>query len=93
MSPLLDVVGKANLRGLPGATLITAQIDPLMSEGASLAEKLKSAGSQVNYQHFNGVTHEFFGMDAVVAKAGQAQDIAASDLKKAFAAKLTEKAP
>lgn len=92
MNPMLDIIGKADLKGLPSATLITAQIDPLMSEGVTLAEKLKAAGSLVNYQHFSGVTHEFFGMNAVVAKAGQAQEIAAADLKKAFAAKMTEKA-
>ena len=33
---------------------------------------------------YKGVTHEFFGMDAVVAEAAQAQDVAARDLKAAF---------
>jgi hypothetical protein len=31
-----------------------------------------------------GVTHEFFGMDAVVAKAREAQDFAVSQLEKGF---------
>ena len=42
-----------------------------------------SRGS-VNYQLYTGVTHEFFGTSAIVAKAGQAQDLAASQLRAAF---------
>jgi acetyl esterase len=88
-NPMLDIVGKANFKGLPDATVITAEIDPLMSEGKSLADKLKAAGSQVTYQNFEGVTHEFFGMDAVVADAAKAQDLAARDLKEAFGVRST----
>ena len=88
-NPMLDIVGKANFKNLPDATVITAEIDPLMSEGKALADKLKAAGSQVTYQNFDGVTHEFFGMDAVVADAAKAQDLAARDLKEAFGARST----
>jgi acetyl esterase/lipase len=52
--PRLDVVGKANLKDLPDATVITAEIDPLMSEGRMLAQKLRQAGSEVKYQNFDG---------------------------------------
>lgn len=88
-SPMLDLVGKANLKDLPPATVITAEIDPLMSEGKTLADKLKAAGSAVKYQNYEGATHEFFGMDAVVKDADRAQDLAAKDLKEAFSAKAT----
>jgi acetyl esterase len=88
-NPMLDIVGKANFKNLPDATVITAEIDPLMSEGKALADKLKAAGSQVTYQNFDGVTHEFFGMDAAVADAAKAQDLAARDLKEAFGARST----
>ena len=83
--PRLDLVGKADLKGLPDATVITAEIDPLTSEGKVLADKLKAGGSDVTYKHFDGVTHEFFGMDAVVADAAKAQDLAAKELREAFA--------
>ncbi len=83
-SPMLDLVGKADLRNLPGATVITAEIDPLMSEGRALADKLRQAGSSVRYHNYSGVTHEFFGMDAVVRDADRAQDYAARNLVDAF---------
>ena len=83
-SPMLDLVGKANLEDLPDATVITAEIDPLLSEGLMLADKLRQAGSHVTYKSFAGVTHEFFGMDAVLDTAIAAQEVAARDLKGAF---------
>ena len=87
--PRLDVVGKADLKNLPDATVITAEIDPLMSEGKQLADKLKAAGSQVTYQANEGVTHEFFGMAAVLDDAVRAQETAARELKQAFSGATT----
>jgi acetyl esterase len=42
-SPMIDLV-HADLSGLPSATVITAQIDPLRSEGKELADRLEDAG-------------------------------------------------
>ncbi len=83
--PRLDVVGKADLKGLPPATVITAEIDPLRSEGKALADKLKSAGVDVTYRDYEGVAHEFFGMAAVVDDAEKAQAFAGKELKEALA--------
>jgi acetyl esterase len=83
--PRLDIVGKADLKDLPDATIITAEIDPLMSEGRTLAQKLRQAGSEVKYQNFDGAAHEFFGMAAAVKDAERAQDLAARELRDAFA--------
>lgn len=38
--PRLDIVGKADLKGLPPTTVVTDEIDPLRSEGQMLADKL-----------------------------------------------------
>ena len=75
-----------SLKGLPPATIVAAEIDPLLSEGKTYAERLKQDGVTVSYQEYKGVTHEFFGMGAVVKKAKDAQQFAADALKKAFAA-------
>ncbi|HUP14368.1 MAG TPA: alpha/beta hydrolase [Niastella sp.] len=74
----------ANLKSMPPTTIIGAEYDPLRSEGQLLSEKLKAAGVSTTYQLYKGVTHEFFGMAAVVPEAKQAQELAVADLKKAF---------
>ena len=75
---------RANLRGLPPTTIITAQIDPLRSDGMELAAALRTAGVRVDAMNYDGVTHEFFGMGAVVDKAKQAEDYASAALRRAF---------
>ena len=74
----------AQEQNLPPTTVITAQIDPLQSEGIALAQKLKDAGVQVDHKDYAGVTHEFFGMGVVVAKARQASDAAVANAKQAL---------
>lgn len=73
-----------SLKGLPPATVITAEIDPLLSEGKAYADRLRAEGVPVSYRHYDGVTHEFFGMGAVVPIAKDAEQFAASELKKSF---------
>lgn len=82
--PRINIVEKANLSGLPSTTVICAEIDPLRTEGELLAEKLEQAGVDVRHKTFNGSTHEFFGMAAVVPDAAAAQTFAAHELKRAF---------
>ena len=85
-NPRLNLV-KANLRGLPPTTIINAQIDPLRSDGETLAAAMRAAGDKVEQRTFPGVTHEFFGMGMVVRGAQDANMLAISRLKAAFAAK------
>ncbi len=80
----LDNISAAKLAGLPPATVITDQIDPLRDEGKAWADKLQKAGVTVRYRNYEGVTHEFFGMGAVVDKAKDAEQFAADGLKSAF---------
>ncbi len=82
-NPLISLVS-ADLKGLPPTTIITAEYDPLLSDGELLAQKLKEAGVTVNLKNYNGVTHEFFGMATVVPAAKDAQAFAASELKNFF---------
>ena len=82
-NPIISIVN-ANLKGLPSTTIIQAEIDPLQSEGKLLAEKLKAANVKVDLKKYEGVTHEFFGMAAVVPQAKDAQAYAAKNLKSSF---------
>lgn len=81
--PRISLVA-AKLDNLPSTTIIGAEIDPLQSEGKLLEQKLKEAGVSVTYKLYNGVTHEFFGTAALVPDAKDAQELAASEFKKAF---------
>ena len=82
--PKVALLQAKTLKGLPSATIITAQIDPLRSEGEELAKKLKADGVEVAYKNYEAVTHEFFGMGAVLKESRDATQFAAGELKKAF---------
>jgi len=86
MDPRLNLV-KADLRGLPPATIVNAQIDPLRSDGETLAQMMRAAGDTVEQRTFPGVTHEFFGMAKVVRGAANANDYAVQRLQAAFSAR------
>jgi acetyl esterase len=81
--PVFSIL-QADMEGLPPATVITADIDPLRSEGQAYAQSLAAAGVPVDYKNYKGVTHEFFGMGAVLLEARQAVDQAATGLRAAF---------
>jgi acetyl esterase len=71
----------AKLIGLPETTIINAEIDPLLSDGEALAKKLKEAEVSVKQKTYGGVTHEFFGMGAVVGDAKDAMELACERLR------------
>lgn len=86
--PRINLVA-ADLSGLPPTTIINAQIDPLRSDGEELADRLRAAGVKVEQRTYPGVTHEFFGMAAVLDEARDAQIIAGNALTAAFGAAAT----
>lgn len=73
--PRINLV-RADLRGLPPTTIVNAQIDPLRSDGETLAAAMRAAGAQVEQRTFPGVTHEFFGSGKVVRGAYDAETYA-----------------
>ncbi len=73
-----------DLTGLPTATIILAEIDPLCSEGETYATKLMAAGVMVHVKKFEGVTHEFFGMVGIVDEAAEAVAMVCKNLKTYF---------
>jgi acetyl esterase len=81
--PLISLVS-ADLSGLPPTTIINAEIDPLRYEGGVLAERMMAAGVHVERRVYEGVTHEFFGMNILLEEAEHAQQFAASRLRTAF---------
>jgi acetyl esterase len=83
-NPYVSPLRAASLSGLPPALVITAEVDPLRSEGEAYAMRLREAGVPVVHKHYTGVMHEFFSMPAVIDKAKEAVNDAAKALKQAF---------
>lgn len=81
--PRINLVD-ARLTGLPSTTIINAEIDPLRSGAELLADKLRAAEVPVEEKTYGGVTHEFFGMGAVVSDAKDAMKLACDRLQASF---------
>lgn len=90
--PRINLVDRADLSGLPPATIILAEIDPLRSEGEDLAHALNLAGNWVDVTTYDGVTHEFFGLGEIVNKAMFAQSQVVINLLAAFTPRPGERA-
>ena len=65
-----------DLRGLPPALILTAQYDPLRSEGQAYGDRLRAAGVAVTAHCLEGMIHLYLGPDAPV--------IVAAELRRSF---------
>jgi len=68
--------------GLAPAIIITAQYDPLLSDGENYLAALKNAGVSVSYRKFDGMIHGFFTNLAVTPTATTAIDWSAQEMIK-----------
>jgi acetyl esterase len=68
--------------GLAPAIIITAQYDPLLSDGENYLAALKNAGVSVSYRKFDGMIHGFFTNLAVTPTATTAIDWSAQEIIK-----------
>ena len=75
-SPYFAPCLAGDLSGLPPATIITAEFDPLRDKGARYAEKLRAAGVPVDYRCYPGTIHAFLSFYPVQAKARDALAVA-----------------
>ena len=67
---------------LAPAIIITAQYDPLVSDGEKYADLLKRDGVSVVYKEYPGMIHGFFTNMAVTPTARESIDFAANEVKK-----------
>ncbi len=82
--PRIDLLGRADLHGLPATTIISSEMDPLESDGTTVTLKLQVQGVDVTRIEYQGTAHGFFGMGAVVARSREAEEFAANALNVTF---------
>jgi acetyl esterase len=58
-----------SLRGMPAATIFTAQYDPVRDDGAAYAQRLRDDGVDVEYRCFDGLVHAAFQMANISVRA------------------------
>lgn len=68
----------------PATTVITAEVDPLRTEGDELAEALAAAGVDVRHRCFDGVAHGFIALTPLVASATDAIVFAAEGIRRSL---------
>ncbi|WP_042883099.1 alpha/beta hydrolase [Cupriavidus necator] len=73
-----------DLHGLPPATIITAEFDPLRDQGEAYGEALQRAGGNVTVRRWPGQFHGFISMQGVIDAASHALDAAAASLRQAW---------
>lgn len=83
-NPWVSPIRAESLAGLPSATVITAEFDPLRDEGEAYAAKLKAAGVNTLLKRFDGQVHGFFTMTDMMPEAAEAVALCASELKTAL---------
>ncbi len=79
-----SLIRATDLSGLPDATVIAAEYDPLVDEAVAYGEALQAAGVQTKCTVYEGMTHGFNGRLGVLDSAKVALDEAAAGIKGSF---------
>lgn len=73
-----------NLQGVAGATIITAECDPLRDEGEAYGRALMEAGVPVTSVRFHGQVHPFIYFAGLIDAAHAARQLIGAELRRVF---------
>jgi acetyl esterase/lipase len=71
----------ADLAGLPPATVVLGECDPIRPQGLVYADALAAAGVPVEVQEHATLPHGFFGLDMLYPEAADAMEQAARSVR------------
>lgn len=86
LDPRASPMRASDLQGLPAATIITAEYDPLRDEGEAYGERLRQSGVPTMLRRWEGQVHGFAALFGMLDDAQAAIDFAAAELRKSFVA-------
>ncbi len=72
--PYLLAARAPSLRGLPPATIVLADHDPLFDQGRAYAERLRAEGVPADLRVYPGMIHAFFSFGGIFDQGRQAVD-------------------
>ena len=82
--PRISPLRARDLRGLPPATIHSAEFDPLRDEAAAYAERLLEAGVVVRHTCHPGMIHLFYALPGVIPYARSALQLICAELSAAL---------
>ncbi len=82
--PLVSPLLIEDFSGLPSATIVTAELDPLAAEAQEFAKKLKQAGISVTLHHYEGMVHDFVLFVGPLEGAAEAAELLGKELSRVF---------
>ncbi len=71
----------ADLAGLPPATVIVAECDPIGPQGRLYADALAAAGVPVAFEEYPSMVHGFFGLEMLFPEAEPAMEFAGRSVR------------
>jgi len=72
------------LAGLPDATVVTAECDPLLDEGVDYARALEAAGVRTAYREYEGMFYGFNNRTGLIDATKDSLDFGAAQILKSF---------